>query len=66
MTVCEQIVVEEVALWHLFLPVILFYLVSIDEPVLHTRISLVYLWRYLLLAVQSRTLFCLLVAVLIE
>jgi hypothetical protein len=41
-------------------------LVSIDEPVLHTRISLPYSRRDLLLAVQSRTLFCLLVAVLIE
>jgi len=66
MTVCVKITVEEVALGHIILPVLRFYLVSIAEPVLHTRISLVYSRCYLLLEVQSGTLFCLLVAVLIE
>lgn len=34
MTLCEEIVVEEVALAHVFLPVLRFYLVTIDEPML--------------------------------
>jgi hypothetical protein len=60
-------VVEEVVLGHVFFPPVLrFYLVSIDEPMLHTRTTSVYSQRCLLLAVQGRTLFCLLVAVLIE